>query len=159
MMHILHKNEKLYKAFIALSWAAILSAIALLLLVAYWLFIPYNVADVRQPFLVLNDGKLVNINGKLKLRLVVDKKLDFKPTSSPSIRCESGNLVTLTSTLPSDLPLGKYTIDSDNITIPPKFEVGDRCQYVTVQKWKVNPLREISETYYSEFFIIGEPIK
>lgn len=144
---------------ITIAWIGIISAILILVVVGIWLLRPYDIADAKQPFEVLNKHNTVNINTPLVMKVTVNKKLPFTPVTNPVIRCESGNLVTLASYVPTDLPLGENTIISDRLVLPPKFQVGDRCQYVVVQTYQVNPIRQISETYVSEFFTVGEPIK
>jgi hypothetical protein len=155
---MIHRNKKIHRVFIFISWAGILSAIALIILIGFWLFMPYKIAEVKQPFEVLNKHNTVNINDKLLLKIEVVKYIDAEPTTYPSIRCESGNLVTLAQANNNTLPKGSYKFISDRITLPPKFAVGDRCQFVSTQIYRVNPIRTITYEFFSEFFTIGEPI-
>jgi len=153
---MIHRNEKVHKWFIRFAWAGIISAIAILLLVAYWLFIPYTIVHVKQPFEVLNQNNEVAVGDDLLLKVELEVVADYRPAFAPIIVCKSGNLVTLTNNLPDDIPMGKYTFEALPVEIAPKFTIGDTCQYVAVLQWQVNPLRMIEETYHSEFFTITE---
>lgn len=148
----------MHKLMITIAWIGIFSAIGILVLIGVWLLKPYDIATVKQPFEVLNKDKIVNINSPLKLRLVVEKKLDIEPTVYPAIRCESGNLITLVASSQNTLPVGKYDFVSERIILPPKFQVGDKCQYVNTQVYDVNPLRDVTYQYVSEYFTVGAPL-
>lgn len=149
-------KELFHRAFLVIAWVGIISAIALLMMMSYWLLKPYDIVDVKQPFKVLNENKTVAIGDDLLLELEVNVKEEYRPVSAPVFVCQSGNLVTLQSRLPEDLPLGKYILVADPIQIPPKIIAGDTCKYVAVLNWRVNPVRVVSETYESEWFSVTE---
>lgn len=121
---------------------------------AWWMLQPADLPTVTEPIAVLNEGNKVAIGSPLVLELQVNKPVDRTPISSSRLlECESGNLVTLTST-PTPLPVGAYTVISDNLTIPAKVTPGDTCVATFLVTFRINPLRDETARWSSEPFTV-----
>jgi hypothetical protein len=130
--------------------------VALLLLAGWWMVQPAGLPSVAQPLAVLNPGHEVAVGERLVLRLDVAKTVPRDPVdSSRWLECESGNLLTLTSTI-SVLPVGTYTIISDSVVIPNKVSVGDVCTAWLAVDFQINPIRTEELRLASEPFTITE---
>lgn len=132
----------------------ILGWVALLLLAGWWMVQPAGLPTIAQPIPVLNEGHEVAIGERLVLRLDVNKAVPRDPVDSDRwLECESGNLVTLTSTI-SELPVGTYTVLSDDVVIPNKVTAGDVCTAWLAVDFRINPLRTEELQLASEPFTI-----
>ena len=121
---------------------------------AWWMLQPANLPTITEPIEVLNPGDAVAVGDPLVLRLEVDKPRPASPVNSARLlECESGNLVTLTST-PTPLPVGTYTVISDNLTIPAKVTPGDTCVATFNITFRINPIRDEVARWSSEPFVI-----
>ena len=120
----------------------------------WWTFQPVSLPSVDEPIPVLNDGNEVAIGEPIVLELKVDKPADARTVSSTRfIQCQSGNLVTLTSTA-RDLPVGAYTIISDSVILPAKVSPGDVCVFTFRITYQVNPIRIEVVDWESERFTV-----
>lgn len=149
-------HRAVHRVLTVVAWSAIISSIVLLSIVGYWLMSSYKVLEVDQPLQVLNDNRLVPIGERLHLQYKYVKYMSLESTVYPSIQCESGNLVTLTP-FTGNIPVGKSVFISDRFVLPPKFTVGDKCKFLHTQAYQVNPIRIVTYTFTSEFFVIGAP--
>jgi len=136
-------------------WVALAFAFVMLTVSAWWLLSPYKVLEIGQPPQILNKGGIITPGDTIELKIDYKKSKPLPSSVSPSISCESGNLVQFNS-FESNLPVGQGTTLDTDFILPPKFKDGDNCQVIFTQTYKVNPIREISYTIYSEFFIIGK---
>ena len=139
----------------AVTWATLMFAFTMLVVSAWWLLSPYRVLEIGQPPQILNKGGIINVGDAIELKIDYKKSEPLPSSVSPAVSCESGNLVQFNN-FESNLPVGEGTTLNTDFILPPKFEEGDNCQVVLAQTYKVNPLREITYTIYSEFFIVGK---
>ena len=143
-----------FRAFGAAALIGVGGWILLLGIWAFWMLQPAGLPTVTEPIQVLNEGNRVAIGQPLVLELVVDKPQPRTPiASSRVLECESGNLLTLTST-PTPLPVGSYTVISDNLIIPPKVTPGDHCAASFIVTFQINPLRDETVKWSSEPFMV-----
>lgn len=128
--------------------------ILLLAVWAFWMLQPAGLPTITEPIEVVNPRNEVAIGEPLVLRMEVDKQVARTPISSSRLlECQSGNLVTLTST-PTPLPVGNYTVVSDNLTIPAKVTPGDHCVATFLITFRINPLRDETARWSSEPFMV-----
>ena len=121
---------------------------------AFWMLQPASLPNITEPIEVVNPRNEVRIGEPLVLRMEVDKQVARSPVSSSRVlECESGNLITLTST-PTPLPVGNYTVVSDNLIIPAKIAPGDHCVATFLITFRINPLRDETARWSSETFMV-----
>lgn len=141
----------------AVLWAAFIGIggwVVLMLGWLYWTLAPAAVTTVKQPVEVLNDGNEIAIGEPIVLRLVVDKPDGVRVVKADRfLECQSGNLVTLTST-PRDLPAGSYTLVNDETVLPAKVAPGDVCLFLLRNTYSVNPIRTETVEWRSEWFTV-----
>lgn len=126
----------------------------------YWLVEPEPLPSIKEPIPVLNEDNQVAIGHTLFMEFEVIKLQDITPISaSRFLECESGNLVTLTSAAIT-LPVGVYTLVSDDITIPAKVSADDKCIFVIEVTYQINPLKQTTNRFQSEpFLVLPDPRK
>lgn len=123
-------------------------------LFVWWQVRPVWLPDIKQPIPVLNENHEISPGEPIVLELVVDKPVETDVSNSTRwIACESGNLITLTSN-PTDLPAGKYTIIADSVILPDKFATADTCRFFYRVDFRINPIRDESREYVSEWFTV-----
>lgn len=122
----------------------------------WWFIEPTPITKVDEPIPILNDGKTVYVGEPVEHLLIVDRPEGLNTNdASRSIRCESGNLITLTGFV-VDLPPGKFEIVSDDLILPNKIVDGDRCKLVYQIEYTINPIRvEITE-FTTEWFTVRD---
>jgi hypothetical protein len=148
-----HPHPWVFHLFAVASCVAIGGWALLLGLLGWWQFQPAALPDVTEPIPVLNPGRQVAINTPVILRLEVAKPQEVNPSGSVRyLECESGNLVTLTPSPALPLPVGAYTVISDNIIIPAKVTAGDTCRAVFAITYTINPIRDEVQRFTSEPF-------
>lgn len=139
------------------AWAAIVGLsgwTVLITLWGWWTFQPVVLPSVAEPIPILNFRNEVSVGQNLLLRLEVNKVVNLNAISSARyIACDSGNLITLTAA-PIRLPIGSYSVITQDIVIPAKATVGDRCVYSLDIVYQINPIRQESVHFESEPFII-----
>lgn len=140
-----------------LAWFAIIGNLVLIGMVAWWLIHPYQLPVVKEPIPILNENKVIAVGEPIKMKLIVEKTREMKPTTvTRNITCNDGNLVTMSGSKSVDLPKGNYTMISDSIILPPKVAKGATCQFNFINTYKLNPLRSETTTYSSELFKVKE---
>ena len=120
-------------------------------LMLFWTVSPYQVSDVQEPIKILNENKQIKIGEPIEMELIVNKPTDIKPVGSVYITCDDGNLVTMNSSV-TNLPVGKYTVINNRYLLPPKVMVGAKCQFNFRNVYQVNPIRDITREWNSEYF-------
>lgn len=131
------------------GWAILLG------LWGWWTLQPTSLPVVTEPIEVLNPGNDVAIGEALVMRLVVNKPNPATAVSSSRrLECLSGNLVTLTSGSAVPLPVGSYTLVSDNVIMPAKVTPGDTCDAVWTIRYRINPIRDEVVEWRSEPFTV-----
>lgn len=149
-----HPHPWVLRLFALAAFVGVAGWAALLGVFVWWTVQPAHLPEVTEPIEVMNPGNAVAINSPLVLRLEVTKRQERAPTGSVRfLECESGNLVTLTSS-PVRLPVGSYTVVSDNIVIPAKVTPGDTCRAVFEITYTVNPIRDEVVRFDSESFTV-----
>lgn len=146
----------LLRVFGVSAFVGIVGWAALMALAVWWLFQPVPLPNVKEPLPVVNIGKRVYIGDNLYIRLDVSKTAPLVPVdSSRYIACTSGNLITLTAS-PIRLPLGTYSIITEDIIIPERILPGDTCIFELSVTYQVNPLRQETVDLMSEQFKVLE---
>lgn len=146
------------------KWLYTVFALSAILGISGWLFligifIFWTLEDVKfptikEPIPVLNENNEVAIGDELLMTFDITKLVDIAPIGSARyLECQSGNLVTLTSS-PINLPVGTYTVTARSVTIPNKLSVGDVCTFVIQATYEVNPLKKHTDRFQSEPFTI-----
>lgn len=148
-----------YRVFTISAIIGIFGWLSLLGLFIWWTVQPTNLPQIEQPIEVLNPQHEVAIGQPLVLKLEVTKTIDRAPSNTTRfLECKSGNLVTLTSSI-TNLPIGSYTVVSDNIVIPAKVTPGDTCHLVLHATFQINPIKTESTSFASEDFLVLPIIK
>jgi len=139
----------------ALTWtatAAFVGWLAIFVVYLAWSFWPVTLPSVDQPIPILNDGKRIAVGEPIVMELRVHKPQPVNVRSSDRvIRCESGNLITLTATA-IDLPTGDFVVEASSVTLPDKIIDGDTCTFLYRIGYYVNPVRTEVVEYESEPF-------
>jgi len=147
-------SKVLYTIFAISAILGITGWIFLLSIYIFWTLEPVNLTNVKEPIPVLNENHMVAIGDTLKMELIISKPEDIAPNDAARyLECESGNLVTLTATA-INLPVGTYTITSNDVVIPVKVTPDDVCVYVMQVTYNINPLKQVTNRFTSEKFII-----
>ena len=120
----------------------------------WWTFQPVQLTSVAQPVEILNEGNEIRIGEPIVLRLAVDKPDGIRAVAADRfLECDSGNLVSLTSST-KDLPPGSYVIINDKTVLPAKVSPGDVCVFVFRNTYSVNPIRTETVEWRSEPFTV-----
>lgn len=145
-----------HRWFVAASAIGIAGWAFILLLLGWWYLAPVALPTVTQPLPILNPGHRVAIGEPILMELSVVKPVPLDTAASSRwIACESGNLVTLTST-PTNLPVGTYTIVSDSVILPAKVSPGDVCRMNYLITYSINPVRDEQLALESEPFTVAK---
>jgi len=148
------KSTTTFKALLVASWVLVTVAVAGIAVVTWWTLRPANLPTIDQPIPVLNAGNTIAVGEPIVMELSVFKP---QPTdvvgASRFIACDSGNLITMTST-ERDLPVGDFTIVSDSAILPDKIIDGDTCVFVFSVDYRLNPIRVERAEYESETFTV-----
>lgn len=134
-----------------LAWLAIIGNLCLIALIAFWLLFPYKTTYVNQPIEILNANHEIRIGDPIKVKLEVNKPNGLAPESQRFIVCEDGNLVTIAKSSMT-LPRGSYIIISDKADLPPKVAIGATCKLQITNTYRLNPIRNETDTWLSENF-------
>lgn len=127
----------------------------LISLVAYWLVRPYQLPVVEVPIEILNTNNVIAVGEPIEMLIKIDKPVELEPNTTKLIVCDSGNLITLTSST-RNLPVGQYEITSNTTLLPAKILDGDTCNFKFVVEYHLNPIRTETQTWYSENFKVIE---
>lgn len=142
------------RAFWATAWAALLAVLFVTWQIIYWQVQSYELPYIQEPIKILNENKTIKIGEPIRMEI---RYIKLHPTesinSSPTIQCESGNLVTMVGR-EVDLPLGQRTLISDSYILPPKILDGDVCRFVFQTTFRINPIKTAQEDWYSEEFTV-----
>jgi hypothetical protein len=118
-----------------------------------WSFWPVNLPTVEQPIPILNQNRTVAVGEPIVMQLRVNKPQPVNVRSANRvIRCDSGNLITLTPTA-VDLPTGEFVVESSSVILPGNIIHGDRCTFLYRIGYYINPVRTETAEYESEPFI------
>lgn len=128
-----------------------ISVSVILIVSIFWLIYPYQVSDVKEPIKILNENRQIRVGEPIEMELIVNKPTNIKPVGSVFITCDDGNLVTMNSAV-TNLPVGEYTVINNRYLLPPKVMVGAKCQFNFSNVYQVNPIREITREWNSEYF-------
>jgi len=144
-----------HRVFIVAAATGIIGWFGLMLLLSFWYIMPAQLPTVTQPLPILNANHQIAIGEELLVMLKIQKDIPKDAIDSDRyITCDSGNLVTLTSN-PTTVPVGTYTIVSNDIILPNKVLVGDTCIMNYSILYYINPLRnEILNLKSDEFTIV-----
>ena len=137
-----------------LAWVVIFGNILVLLLLMFWMFHPYNPAEISVPIEILNENRIVRVGEPIRMHIILNKRLDVVPTVVRTITCRSGNTADFAGSA-AIRPTGQYDYVVDNFILPPKFKDGDICQFNYKNFYKVNPIRNVVKTWSSEEFTIA----
>lgn len=149
-------RHTLRKILFVFGYIALVGNLALVVVLITWLLQPYTLPRIVQPIEILNANNEIAVGEPIQMRLIIDKHQELKTVAqTPRIECVSGNLVTLSGEA-KDLPVGKYTIDSDRYLLPPKVLVGDSCQFIFATTFQINPIKSVKSEWFSENFIVKE---
>lgn len=136
-----------------IAWLIILSNLALLVLVAYWLLKSYPMTYAAEPIPILNKNRQIARNEAIIMELHIVKNNNYSPTSSSTILCDDGSLFNLASR-GVNLPNGEYTLISRSYVVPLTTSVGATCKFKFTNTYKVNPIRTQTKIWESETFKI-----
>jgi hypothetical protein len=144
------------RLFTAAALIGVTGWVILLGLFGWWMVQPVTMPSIAEPINVLNPGNRVAIGDPLVMRLVVNKPNPAEAVNSTRrLECPtSGNLVTLTAGSAVPLPVGAYTLVSDNVVMPAKVTPGDVCEAVWVVVYHINPIRDEVLEWRSEPFTV-----
>jgi hypothetical protein len=153
-------SKLLYTIFTVSAVLGISGWLFLLSIYVFWMVEPVPLPTIKEPIPVLNENNQVAVGHTLFMEFDVIKLQEVTPISaSRFLECESGNLVTLTSAAIT-LPVGQYTLVSDDITIPVKVSPDDKCIFVIEVTYQINPLKQTTNRFQSEpFLILPDPRK
>lgn len=143
-----------HRVFMAAGIVGIVGWLLVLILLGWWQLQPAALPTVTEPLPILNPGHQVAIGEPIVLQIDVVKDTETTvATSTRFLACQSGNLVTLTSQ-PTNLPVGDYTIVSDNVILPAKVTPGDVCTMNFRIVYRINPIRTEALALESEPFTV-----
>ena len=132
--------------------------LTLLAVYTWWMLQPANIPTVTEPMPILNENHEVAIGEPLLVELQVSKFQDLTPVGTTRyLACDSSNLVTLTKLEPIDLPIGEYTVISDDIVVPAKITPGDMCRAIITVSYRINPVRVEGADFESDKFTVLAP--
>ena len=124
-----------------------------------WTFWPVTLPTVDQPIPILNENNTVAVGEPIVMELRVNKPQPVNVQRADRfIRCESGNLITLTPTA-VDLPTGEFVVESSSVILPAKVINNDRCTFLYRITYYVNPVRSETSEYESETFTTVESME
>lgn len=145
-------QAKKSRALLAIASAAFVGWMGMFALWLAWSFWPVNLPTVEQPIPILNANRTVAVGEPIVMLLKVNKPDPVNVRSADRlIRCDSGNLITLTSTA-IDLPTGEFVVESSSVILPDKIISGDRCTFLYRIGYYINPVRTEVAEYESEPF-------
>ena len=122
-----------------------------LLLGLYWLVAPYKVAEIKTPIQILNSNHQVAIGEPITMKIVLDKYSDIKPQVDTFITCDDYNTITQEGKGASR-PVGHFEYINNEYTVPKEANVGATCRFNFKNTYRVNPIRTVTENWYSEEF-------
>lgn len=147
------------RLFIAASTVGIVGWMFILALLGYWYLSPVTLPSVTEPLPILNKDRTIAVGEPIVVRLDVVKTVPLDvERATRFIACESGNLITLTPSSTSGvgtLPVGTYTVISDNVILPNKVSEGDVCTMNFMVTYHINPVRDEMLALQSEPFTIA----
>jgi hypothetical protein len=147
-------SKPLYAIFTVSAVLGISGWLFLMGLYIFWMLESDPTPSIQEPIPVLNVNNSVAIGDALLMEFEVIKLEEIQPVSAARfLECESGNLVTLTAAAIT-LPVGEYTIISNDITIPAKVAPGDKCIFVIEVTYQINPLKQDTNRFQSETFTV-----
>ena len=150
------KQTKTSKALVGIATASIAGWLAVFAIYLWWSIQPTSLPTVDQPIPILNANKTVAVGEPIVMRLAVNKPDPVNvEAANRVIRCESGNLITLTPSA-VDLPTGDFVVESSSVVLPDKIIDGDRCTFLYRIEYYINPVRSEVAEYESETFITVE---
>ena len=146
-------TTKRSKALVITACTALLGWLVVFTVYIGWLFWPVTLPTVDQPIPILNDNRTVTVGEPIVMQLKINKPQPVNVRSADRIiRCDSGNLIPLTSTA-VDLPVGDFVVESSSVILPSSIIDGDRCTFLYRIGYYVNPVRTEVAEYESEPFI------
>lgn len=149
-------GQRTFRVALVASWTFLVLAFAAIAVVTYWTVRPADLPTIDQPIPILNDNNTITVGEPIVMELRVNKP---RPTqvigSDRFIICESGNLITLTST-PSELPDGEFTIIADGAILTDNIIDGDVCTFLYRVDYQINPIRFETAEYESEPFTVKQ---
>lgn len=147
------KKSKMLLAVASVAFAGWLAVFAIYLAWSLW---PVKLPTVDQPIPILNANRTIAVGEPIVMQLRVNKPDPVNVRSADRvIRCDSGNLITLTSTA-VDLPVGEFVVESSSVILPDKIINGDRCTFLYRIGYYINPVRTEVVEYESESFVTIE---
>lgn len=136
------------------SFIILFIAVAMVSVLGYFLFYPYDIVHVKEPIKVINKDNL-KTGDFLELMIEYDKHLELPTHTIRTIQCKDGNLVTLTPT-ESNFPIGQNVVIENSTVIPQKTSVNTQCKLVLSVTFEPNFIRKITETYETEWFFVNK---
>ena len=148
--------HKMSRALVAFTAAAVVGWIGLFAVYLAWVLWPVSLPTVDQPIPILNENRTIAVGEPIVMELRVNKPQPVNVRAADRfIRCESGNLVTLTATA-IDLPVGDFVVEASSVILPAKIIDGDVCTFLYRISYYVNPVRTEVVEYESEPFLTIE---
>jgi hypothetical protein len=153
-------GKKTRRAFGITASIAIGGWTVLLLGWLWWTFQPANLPTIATPIPILNENNEIAIGEAIIMQLEIDKPNPTRTISSTRlIKCNSGNLVTLTEQPVKDLPTGSFSVVSDSVVLPAKITPGDLCVFTYRNTYEINPIRTETVEWTSETFTVLPPVQ
>lgn len=122
----------------------------LLIIIAFWLFYPYNVITYKTPILPLVNTKL-KVGDTIEVRHIFCKYMQTQGTILVQLQDE---LIYNFPQSVGNLKVGCHNIILDNLTVPYALKPGETARlHYTFIYW-VNPLRQVTYDIYSEPFTV-----
>lgn len=145
------------QAFHYLGLAVIGGNLFLIALVAVWLLQPVVVPSVQTPIKIDNPNNEIAAGEAIMLEVTVDKPENSAQLARTSVQavCESGIILPFVGNT-RDLPPGQVTVTNSNYVLPSKTLVGDRCEFVFRNEYRINPLKTVVREWRSEKFTVVE---
>ncbi len=137
-----------------IGYAIITVAICLILLIIFWLVYPYETVEVKTPVEILNEKTEIAPGEPIVMELNIVKSTNLAPQSTQFILCSDGSLTFTDPGTPRNLPPGEYRVISDTNLLPAKLIPGSRCTYNFRNSYRVNPVRDITNEWSSEQFLV-----
>lgn len=149
---------KAFKFFVISTLIVVFCVVSLAALTLYWLVQPVNITVVREPIEIRNPGNIIAPGEKILMRLHVDKAVAYETVETQRfVECRSGKLQAMTDGEARTLPVGRYFVDVDNITLVGSYQSGESCTFLFRNTYKINPFRNETAEWRSEAFYVKNP--
>jgi hypothetical protein len=132
------------------QWVGIATAWGLVLLCGFWLLYPYKIAEFKNvPFPIMNENSTVTRGERVRYEIEYCKYTNESPSLTKYF---IDGVIYETPKSPSSVPSGCGKIISDAY-VPKAIPTGV-YSIKSIAEYKVNPLRTIKITNYTQQFIV-----